>query len=102
MQWRLILTLLLMVIVVIFSLANAEAVDFKYVIGEKPISLALIIIVSALIGTIAGVVAGLSSLFKLRQQLLDKDHQLRDLKKDNQGLSDEAKVNKEQRRPRRP
>lgn len=101
MQWRLILTLALMVIVVIFSLANADAVQFNYIVGSKPLSLALIIIISALIGSIAGVVAGLGSLFKLRQQLSDKDHRLRDLKKDNQGLSDETKVNKEQRRPRR-
>lgn len=100
MQWRLILTLSLMVIVVIFSLANADVVDFKYIVGRSEVSLALVIIVSALIGAIAGVVASLSSQLRLKQQLVEKEQKLRALKREKTSLTDEQEANK--RRPRRP
>ncbi len=100
MQWRLILTLGLMVVVVIFSLANADVVDFNYIIGSSKVSLALVIIVSALLGSIAGVVASLSSLLRLKQQLAEKEQQLRAAKREKTDLTDEQEINK--RRPRRP
>lgn len=77
MQWRLILTLILMVLVVIFSLANAAAVPFNYLIGKKDVSLSLIIIISALIGAIAAVIAGLSNQLKLSRELEEKNQQIR-------------------------
>ncbi len=100
MQWRLILTLGLMVIVVIFTLANAHVVRFNYIINESDVSLALVIIVSALIGSIAGVVASLSSQLRLKQQLVEKEQKIRTAKREQTNLTDEQDMNK--RRPRRP
>lgn len=76
MQWRLIFTLILMVLVVIFSLTNAAPVKV-YFFGEQKISLALIIIVSALAGAIAGVLAGLGRQIKLNRLIEENEAKLR-------------------------
>src|SRR3989304_10375449 len=99
MQWRLILLLCVFVIVVIFSLANSTVVSFQYFPGQvKQVSLALIIIVAALVGAIAGVIAGFSSQLRLRQQLQEKERQLRDLTRDNAGLADDVRAQRSNRR----
>lgn len=95
MQWRLILTLVLMVVVVIFSLANATAVPFSYLFGKKEISLALIIILSALTGAIAGVVASLSSQIQLRRKLQERERFIRDLQRQKGELAEEMEVKEE-------
>ena len=102
MQWRLILTLILMVVVVVFSLANAAAVPFHYFPGrQSEVSLALIMILSALVGAIAGTAAGLSSQIKLRQKLQDREHQLRELGRQKSELADDVRTQRlNQRRPR--
>lgn len=81
MQWRLIFTLILMVLVVIFSLANSASVPFNYLIHEKEISLALIIFISALVGAIAGVVAGLGNQFRLSRELEEREQLIRKLQR---------------------
>ncbi len=103
MQARLIFTLVLMVVVVIFSLANADPVPFNYLFGLGEISLALIIIVAALIGAIAGVLSNLSSQLQLRNELNDKERQLRELSRDKNSLVDEVEAQriKKKRRNRR-
>ncbi len=101
MQWRLILTLALMVVVVLFSLANAAVVPFHYFIGmEAKVSLALIMIISALVGAIAGVVASLGSQLRLRQKIHEQEQQLRELGRDKAALADDLKT--ERQAPRRP
>lgn len=82
MQRRLIFTMILMVIVVIFSLANAAPVKFTYFFGKKiEISLSLIIILSALLGAIAAAAAGLGRQFKLSREIGEKENQLNELKR---------------------
>ena len=98
MQWRLLLFLALMVLVVVFSIANAEIVAFNYIFGEGGISLALVIIISALIGAVAAIVSNLSSQVKLRNALHEKDRQLREMDRDNHELSDELEVRRVKRR----
>ena len=98
MQWRLILFLALMVLVVVFSIANAETVAFDYIFGEGEISLALVIIISALVGAVAAAVSSLSSQIKLRNDLHEKDRQLREMNRDNHELSDELEVRRAKRR----
>lgn len=90
MQWRLIFTLILMVIVVIFSLANSAAVPFSYILGKKEISLALIIILSALVGAIAGVVAGLSKQFRIGRELEEKELLTKKLQRQVDDLKNET------------
>jgi len=65
-----------MVLVVIFSLTNAAPVKV-YFFGEQEISLALIIIVSALAGAIAGILAGLGRRIKLNRLLEEKEVNIR-------------------------
>lgn len=81
MQWRLILILFLMVLVVFFSLANASPVEFGFLQYKTDVSLALVIIVSALVGAIAGVVAGLATQLQLSRQLSEKEAEVRELKR---------------------
>jgi len=82
MQWRLIFILTLMVLVVVFSLANASPVEFGFLKYKTNVSLALVIIVSALVGAIAGVVAGLATQLQLSRQLNEKEAEIRELKKE--------------------
>ena len=82
MQWRLIFILTLMVLVVVFSLANASPVAFGFLKYKTNVSLALVIIVSALVGAIAGVVAGLATQLQLSRQLGEKEAEVRELKKE--------------------
>jgi uncharacterized integral membrane protein len=98
MQWRLLLFLTLMVLVVVFSIANAAPVPFHYLVGEGSLSLALIIIISALIGAVAGVLSNLSSQIKLQNALHDKDKQLRELNRDKTELNDELEARRVKRR----
>lgn len=97
------MTLVLMVVVVIFSLANAAAVPFHYFPGkETPVSLALIIIIAALAGAIAGVVTSLSSQIKLRQKITEQEQQLRDLQREKTDLTGDVRAQRlNQRRPNR-
>lgn len=92
-----------MVVVVIFSLANASVVTFYYLPGKhSEVSLALIMIISALVGAIAGVVASLSSQIKLRQKIGEQEQQLRDLHRDKTDLTGDVRAQRlNQRRPNR-
>jgi len=100
----LILILVLMVAVVVFSLANAAVVPFHYFPGrEAQVSLALIIIVSALAGAIGAVVAGLSAQHKLSLKINEQEQQLRELGRDKAELVDDVRAQRlNNRRPRRP
>lgn len=102
MQWRLILILVLMVAVVVFSLANATVVPFYYFPGLKAhVSLALIIIISALVGAITAVVAGLSSQHKLKQKIHEQAEQLRELSREKADLTGDVRAQRlNHRRPR--
>ena len=104
MQWRLILILVLMVAVVVFSLANAEPVPFHYFPGgQAEVSLALIIIISALVGAIGAAIAGLSSQHKLNQKIYEQEQELRGLGREKADLADDVKAQRlNHRRPRRP
>ena len=98
MQWRLLIFLTLMVLVVIFSIANAEMVKFNYLAGEGELSLALIIIISALIGAVAAIASNLSSQARLRNALHEKDEELRALNRNNTELTDELEDRRARRR----
>ncbi|MDP1809708.1 MAG: LapA family protein [Actinomycetota bacterium] len=99
-----ILILVLMVAVVVFSLANAAPVPFHYFVGRQAkVSLALIIIISALAGAIGAVIAGLSSQRKLNQKIYEQEQQLRGLGREKAELADDVKAQRlNHRRPRRP
>lgn len=101
MQWRLLLFLLIMVLVVVFSIANAEPVKFNYLLGRGTLSLALIIIISTLVGAIAAFVSNLGSYLRLRNALYEKDKQLRALGQDNSELHDELGERRARRRKKK-
>lgn len=79
-MWVLVTLLFLMVIVVIFSLQNAQPVEFSFLFGRSELSLALIITLSALIGAIAGIVAALSQHLTMRRRLAEAEGKTRKLK----------------------
>lgn len=79
-MWVLVTLLVLMVLVVIFSLQNAQLVEFSFLIGQSQLSLALIIALSALIGAIAGVVAALGQHMALRRRLAEAEEKVRRLR----------------------
>jgi uncharacterized integral membrane protein len=102
MQWRLILVLVLMVLVVVFSLANAAVVNFYYFPGRHAqVSLALIIIISALVGAIVAAAAGLGYQHRLKQRIAEQEGQLRELNREKEELSDDVRAQRlNHRRPR--
>ncbi len=100
MQWRLLLLLVLMVLVVVFSIANAEVAKFNYILGEGDVSLALIIIVSALVGAVAAIASNVSTQIRLKHALDERDRQIREMKHDNTELSDELEARRAKRRQR--
>ena len=79
MQWRLVVTLIVLVVVVLFSLSNAATVNFNYIFGSVEISLALIIILSALLGVILSALAGLSREIRLRRLINEKERSIQGL-----------------------
>jgi len=79
MQWRLVVTLIVLVVVVLFSLLNAAIVNFNYIFGSTEISLALVIILSALLGVILSALAGLGRQLKLRSLVIELERKVREL-----------------------
>ncbi len=79
MQWRLVVTLIVLIVVVLFSLTNAATVEINYLFGSSKISLALVIILSALLGAIFSALAGLGKQLRFRRSVNEKDRKIREL-----------------------
>ncbi len=75
-----ILLLLLGIILVVFSIGNADPVTVKFLSLEYEISLSLLIILSVALGAILSIVFSISEFIKMRNKLRAKDRELKKLK----------------------
>lgn len=67
-MWRLIVILILALVVAVFAIDNATPVSVHFLVWSLPrMGLALVILISALLGAILGVAVGLSQLFRERR-----------------------------------
>lgn len=70
-----------MLIVVLFSIQNAQSVTFSFLIGKINIPLALIIISSAIIGALLATFAGIARRYQLLKEIGKQKSQIQDLEK---------------------
>lgn len=64
-----------------FAILNAEPVELDYYFGSQRLSLSLIVLITLIIGVLAGVIASLSIIIKLKREVsqLRKANQVVDL-----------------------
>lgn len=85
-----ILILLLGIILVVFSIGNADPVTVKFLSLEYEISLSLLIILSVAFGAILSIVFSISEFAKMRNKLRAKDRELKKLKNSGTILESEG------------
>ncbi|MDO8886720.1 LapA family protein [Candidatus Oleimmundimicrobium sp.] len=84
MQWILILILILILGVTLFAIENVAIISISYLFGQANVSLALVIVVSVIVGAVLGILASLQSIWKVKAQLRGQKKELNDLKKEIQ------------------
>lgn len=66
-----VLGLIFVLVIVLFSVYNAELIKVSYIFGTAKVSLALVIVISALFGAIGAAVAGFGPQRRLRKEIAD-------------------------------
>lgn len=66
---NLIIFLLVLMLGLSFAILNAEPVELDYYFGSQRLSLSLVVLVTLIIGVVAGVVASLSIIIKLKREV---------------------------------
>lgn len=66
-----VVALIFVLVIVVFSVYNAEPVKVSYLFGTARVSLALVIVLSALFGAVGAAIAGLGPQRKLRRETAD-------------------------------
>ena len=83
-QWRLIVSLLIVILVVVFALKNTQSVLLDFVFTRVQIPLVLVILVCLLLGVIAGLVTSLSTIGTSRKRVKSLENQLETTISENQ------------------
>jgi len=86
MDWRFILSLVFSVIVAIFAIQNAGAIDVKFLFWELSVSQALVILLSAVFGAIAVMLLSLIRWVRLRTKIKSSAKTVATLEEENQVL----------------
>ena len=94
MDWRFVLSLLFAVIVAIFAIQNADAVEVEFFTINITISQALIILISAVFGAITVMLFGLVRWVKLRSKVKSLTKTITILEEENRVLEQRLKTNK--------
>jgi len=84
MQWILILILILILGVTLFAIENVAIISISYLFGQTNVSLALVIVVSVIVGAVLGILASLQSIWKAKARLRQQKKELSDLKSEIQ------------------
>lgn len=91
-QWRILLVLIFTLIIVLFSIANVETVDFSFLFGVVRLPLILVIIGSVLIGAILIGSFTYSAIYKQRRRIKQLERELRRMIELHPEDSDRLKV----------
>jgi len=87
MQYYLIAGMVVSLAFAIFAVQNAAPVDVRFLIWKfEQISLALVILISAIFGAVLGLLSSVGSQFRLRRNIKELNLQQRDLQKELQDL----------------
>jgi len=84
MQWILILILILILGVTLFAIENVAIISISYLFGQTNVSLALVIVVSVIVGAVLGILASLQSIWKAKVRLKQQKKELNDLENEIQ------------------
>lgn len=76
------LALILMLVIVLFSVQNAQFVIFSYLLGSVRLPLALIIICSAIIGALPATLVGVGRRYKLLRELANQRNRIKELEEE--------------------
>ena len=86
MSWKFVLSLIFALIVAVFAIQNATAVEVNFLAWEVSISQALIILMSAIFGAIAVLLLSLMKQIKLKANIRSDKKTITSLKNENQPL----------------
>lgn len=81
-MWNMWLALILMLVIVLFSVQNAQFVIFSYLLGSVRLPLALIIICSAIIGALPATLVGVGRRYKLLRELANQRNRIKELEEE--------------------
>lgn len=88
-QWKLIVSILILIVVVIFALQNTNPVQVDIFYVKFAIPLVLVILLSLLIGVIVGLIGSFSAISKYRRELTSTQRELTQIKESHlRDLSD--------------
>lgn len=97
-QWKLIVSILILIIVVMFAIQNTASVVVDFIFAKYNVPLVLVILLSLLIGVIVGLIGSYSAISSLRKErnrttkelnqvkeaklreVSDKDHEITNLR----------------------
>ena len=99
MDWKFVLVLLFAVIVAIFAIQNAEVVDIRFLTMEWPISQALVILMSAVLGALTVLMFSLIRWMKHSSRLKASLRTISVLEEENKKLKMAAESVKKQETP---
>jgi len=88
--WNIWLALILMLVIVLFSVQNAQFVVFSYLLGSVRLPLALIIICSAIIGALPATLAGVGRRYELLRELANQRNRIKELEEEVRFLKTSA------------
>ena len=89
MDWRFLLSLFFAVIVSIFALQNANTVDIRFLNLQLSMSLALVILVSAVIGAVSVFLLSIIRFFRLNKKIKELNKVITNLKEDINDLKED-------------
>ncbi|MCW6680722.1 lipopolysaccharide assembly protein LapA domain-containing protein [Aerococcaceae bacterium NML130460] len=75
-QWKLMVSLVLVILIVIFSLSNTQPVNIDFFFTKSQVPLVLVILVSLLLGVTLGMIASLTTIGSSRRKIKQLDNEL--------------------------
>ncbi|MDO4432163.1 MAG: LapA family protein [Aerococcaceae bacterium] len=79
-QWKLIVSLVLIICVVLFALQNTNPVQVDFFLMKQQVPLILVILASLLLGVVAGLITSLTSFHTHRKTVKKLESELQSLK----------------------
>ncbi|MCW6682617.1 lipopolysaccharide assembly protein LapA domain-containing protein [Aerococcaceae bacterium NML160702] len=75
-QWKLMVSLVLVILIVIFSLSNTQPVNIDFFFTKSQVPLVLVILVSLLLGVMLGMIASLTTIGSSRRKIKQLENEL--------------------------
>lgn len=86
MDWKFVLALVFAVIIALFAIQNAEAVDINFLLMDLSMSQALVILISAMFGALIVAMLGIIRWVRLASKIKDSSKSIVTLEEENKKL----------------